>query len=285
MNVSRTVFGLTAGILALAGVILIAYNRSHAASQAEISPYVDIEKTWTLPKELREISGIAFLGQNRLACIQDEEGIIYIFDLESSEIEQEISFAGSGDYEGISVLGTTAFVLESDGSLYSINDLFSEPEVEEYQTPLTREQDVEGLALDRENNTLLLAIKGRDPRSENHKGIYGFDLESRQMEEEPVWELDLEDTLFDKTRRKDPQRTFMPSEIQIDPSTGGYIMLEASIPKILILGPDGDPVALHVLDADKFPQPEGLAFDASGSMYISNEGRPATIHKVRIQQK
>lgn len=284
MSVTRTIIGLTAGILALAVVIIIGYNRNQAASQVRISPHVTIEKTWELPKELREVSGIAFLGQNRIACVQDEEGIIYIFDLESSGIEQEIDFAGSGDYEGISVRGTTAYVLESDGSLFIIEDFLSKPQVREYETPLTRKQDVEGLAMDHNNNRLLLALKGKDPRSGTRKGVYEFDLERRKLGEEPVWELDMEDPVFDETRERNPQNTFRASEIHTDPATGGYVLLQANTPQILILDRNGAPRELHMLDGDQFPQPEGLTFDTSGSMYISNEGKPATIHKVLLQK-
>src|SRR5688572_17114686 len=39
---------------------------------------VRIESSWQLPEVLREVSGIAYLSVDRIACVQDELGNIYI---------------------------------------------------------------------------------------------------------------------------------------------------------------------------------------------------------------
>ena len=43
-------------------------------------------KTYTLPATLNEISGITILNNNEIACVQDELGIIYIYDLKEGKI-------------------------------------------------------------------------------------------------------------------------------------------------------------------------------------------------------
>ena len=39
------------------------------------------DKSWELPDKLIEISGLSFIDEYTLACIQDEKGNIYIFNL------------------------------------------------------------------------------------------------------------------------------------------------------------------------------------------------------------
>ena len=34
-----------------------------------------------LPVKLKEISGITFLSKNKIACVQDEKGTIFIYDI------------------------------------------------------------------------------------------------------------------------------------------------------------------------------------------------------------
>src|SRR5687767_4661118 len=72
---------------------------------------VIIKQKWDLPEELKEVSGIAYMGKDRFACVQDELGTIFIFNSASGTIEKKIQFAGAGDYEGVSVNGDMAYVV------------------------------------------------------------------------------------------------------------------------------------------------------------------------------
>src|ERR1051325_149335 len=47
-------------------------NENYAA----FSPGISVEQRWDLPSELREISGIAHVDDQRFICVQDEEGIL-----------------------------------------------------------------------------------------------------------------------------------------------------------------------------------------------------------------
>ncbi|GAB3815933.1 hypothetical protein GCM10028895_10620 [Pontibacter rugosus] len=148
--------------------------------------------TWQLPVELREISGIALLPDNKMACIQDEEGVIFIYNLGSKNIEDRIKFAGPGDYEEIAVAGTTAYVLRSDGAVFEVSDFNSKkPTVTEHKSVLAATQDTEGLAYDEKNKRLLIACKGHDDKLGANKGVYVLDLTSKQMQLEPLIKIPL----------------------------------------------------------------------------------------------
>ena len=59
-----------------------------------------------MPKELKEISGLAYFGNGILACINDEEGKVYFFDTKNDQVTQQIKFGKKGDYEGITIVLT-----------------------------------------------------------------------------------------------------------------------------------------------------------------------------------
>ncbi|MHA6280608.1 SdiA-regulated domain-containing protein [Salinimicrobium sp. CAU 1759] len=285
MSHKKVVFLITGGLALVILVFVYTFVGEAKKYRSTISSSVTINKTWKLPSILNEVSGIAFLPPNRIACIQDEKGSIFIYNLETSSLEREIKFAGGGDYEGISIQDNTAYVLESNGTVYRIADFMEDARTEIFKTFLSSKNDTEGLFYEAAKNRLLIAVKAEDPNSKNQKGIYAVELPSMKMQKTPVFSLTFQEQLFDDIRKKNAEDTFFPSEVAVDPSTGEILILEAREPKLLILDPDGKAKALHVLSRELFPQPEGLTFDASGRLYISNEGRPATIHRVTLNHK
>ena len=232
-----------------------------------------VEEKWELPSALKEVSGIAYLDDQRFACVQDEDGIIFIFNTTTSKIEKEVKFAGGGDYEGLALVDQDAYVVRSDGKIFEVQAWQgSNPKTSEYSTALTEDHNIEGLCHDPANNRLLLAIKDEEPGNKDYKGIYGFDLASKQLAEEPVYKINLTDKAFDKIDEEDQEDLISPSEINIHPKTGEIYIIEGKDPKILILDTNGKIKLLEELDEKDFPQAEGLTFSPEGALFISNEG-------------
>ncbi|GAB2768901.1 SdiA-regulated domain-containing protein [Salinimicrobium soli] len=285
MGVNKTVTLITTGLLVFIAILVGLYEYVKKDYSREPSEEVEILRTWRLPAQLKEVSGIAFLDDERIACVQDEKGVIYIFNLRNSKIEKEINFEGKGDFEGIALNGSTAYVVESNGRIHEIrNFLDEEPQFEEYSTDLSGEENVEGLYFDRGKNRLLLALKSEDLHSDNYKGIYAFDLQRKELEEGPVVKLTFEGEGFENYEDKDVEERFFPSELNRDPKTGNLVLLDAEDPRLLFVNSSGKTIKLYNLNTTDFPQPEGISFDSQGEMFISNEGNPGTIHRVRINQ-
>ncbi|MGB7784981.1 MAG: SdiA-regulated domain-containing protein [Salinimicrobium sp.] len=283
MGINKTVFLISTGLLALAAAFAIVLHERKENYQKTISDKVEISKTWELPNELDEVSGIAFLDNQRLACVQDEKGTIFIYNLSTEKIEKEIDFADDGDYEGIAIAGNIAYVVESDGTLFEVRNFMGAPQTEEYNTFLDADDNVEGLFFDREHKLLWLAPKEEDPNTNDYKGVYAFDVQQRQMLKDPVFKLTFDGKAMEEVKDEDIEDRFFPSEINRNPSTGEVVLLEGVNSKLLLLDENGKVKKLYILDRDYFPQPEGLAFDKDGNLYISNEGNPATIHRVLLK--
>jgi len=258
-----------------------------AKEEMPVSGGISIQAKWDLPDELKEISGLAYLDDQRFACVQDEEGTVYIYNTANKAIERKIPFAGTGDFEGLALVDKTAWVVRSDGHLYEISGLSGEkPVVKEYDTPLTEQHNVEGLCYDAANNRLLLAIKDAEPGGENYKGIYAFDLATKKMPGEPAYKIDLDHSLLQDDKGKKKAGAIMPSAITIHPSTKELFITDGRKSKLLVLDNKGDVKQLYKLDKQSFAQPEGITFTPAGELFISNEGpkQPANILKVEISE-
>lgn len=256
--------------------------------QEALPPSAEIKvlQRWELPAILTEISGLEHLGGTRFACIQDEQGTIFIYNTATSRIEKQVPFAGPGDYEGIAVAGSTAWVVSADGTLYEVKDYNgSKPATTTHRTSLTVKQDVEGLTYDKKKDRLLLAIKGEEPGSSDYKGIYAFDPNTKKFTTDPVLKINLADPVFQGLKEKKRTKLMQPSEIEIHPQTGDIYVSEGASPKLLVMDKDGKKKKLYTLQPGDFPQSEGLAFTPEGELFISNEGKggQGTIVKVAIE--
>lgn len=282
MGHNKIVLLVTAGLLLFTAAFFYTFQGEAEEYRAGISKGVKVEKTWKLPSLLEEVSGIAFLAPNRMACVQDERGSIFIFNLETSKIEKEIKFAGKGDFEGITLQGNTAYILQSNGSIYRVKDFLGAAKTDKFDTFFSSKNDTEGLFYDSSQNRLLVSVKATDPVQEDQKNIYAVQLPAMDAAKDPVYKIDFENREFKRLIKEKGSESFFPSEVAIHPSTGEILILEAREPRLLILDPSGAPKVMHRLDPKLFPQPEGLTFDNSDNLYISNEGDPATIHRVTI---
>jgi uncharacterized protein YjiK len=257
----------------------------------------------TLPNDLIEISGLCWMSPGKLACVQDEDGIIFIYDLNKQAIAREIEFEDDGDYEGIELMGEDAWILKSNGNLYKVNDWMDDEKrsTEKYETELSKKNDCEGLGYDPASNSLLIACKGHprldDEKGNSEKAIYRFDLKEKDLIKKPVYTIDLDQvknykkyntmttwgveilSMLDESKG---DVSFQPSGIAIHPLTGNLYVTGAVGDMILVLHPRGEILAMIALDTAKFRQPEGICFDPQGNLYISNEGKDSRANLMKF---
>ncbi|MFI8377480.1 SdiA-regulated domain-containing protein [Leeuwenhoekiella sp. NPDC079379] len=265
--------------------VFSAYYTPKQLSETAKKQDLTIVNSWELPDELREVSGIDWIGDNKIAAVEDEDGIIFIYDLKAKEITTEIEFADKGDYEGIAINGANAYVMRSDGLLFEVlNYKSNKRTTKTYQSALSHKNNVETLALDSKRNRLLIAPKDEDPNDENIKGVYAFDLKGQTMLADLVFRIDMKDKALKDYHEKKSSKTFRPSDLAINPLDGKIYMLEGVNPKLLILDATGTITKVIKLDKKHFPQPEGITFTPDGKLYISNEGAggKATLLEVKI---
>lgn len=281
-GMTKIALGIVTAVLLVAAFIYFSFKSRPSSYIHPAAEEVEISQKWELPMELEEVSGIAWMDDNKLAAVQDEEGIIFIYDLISSQIVKEINFGDKGDYEGIALVDSTAYVLRSDGVILEVkNFLEPNPTTTVFKTGLGKKLDTEGLCYDASGNRLLIAVK--DHTGGNFKPVYSFDLRTKRLDEEPALQINFDDPVFTILDQRRNHKVMRPSEINIHPLTGDFYILESVIPKLLILDPQGNTKKLLVLDRDQFPQAEGLTFSPSGDLYISNESNDQRPNVLKVK--
>lgn len=274
-----------ATIVLIVVVGIFAFTLEEDSTTTINSKNYTVQQTWELPENLNEISGIAWLTDGTIACVQDEDGIIFIYDLKKSKIIEEIEFAGSGDYEGITVHNDDAYVLRSDGTIYEVLNFRSRNKtVQTFETEFSAKNNMESLALNAKTQSLIIAPKDRD-MTDDFKGLYQIPIASKKMNATPSAKINMNDEAFKNYKKKKVYKTFSPSDVAIHPKTGEYYVLEGKNPKLVILDTGGTIKTVHELEENTFAQPEGITFSPNGTLYISNESGddPANILKVSLK--
>jgi uncharacterized protein YjiK len=219
---------------------------------------------YIMPSKLKEISGLSYYKNNQLACVNDKEGKVFMYDFVRKEVVDKIPFGKDGDYEGIEVVEDEIFVLKSNGKIksFKIGLPFereidcSDPDVLEY----------EGLTYDPKSKHLLLAAKERVKDKDDKKMIYAYDFDRKILFKHIAIP---QDQLKDEINAK----KFKPSGIAVSPTTGQIFIIASDGKKMLILAEDGQKEALISLNPQIFVQPEGICFAPNGDLFIASEGK------------
>ncbi len=248
---------------------------------------------YKLPGSLLEISGISFYKKNKIACIQDENAIIYIFNLEKKKITDKYEFGKDGDYEDIAIIDKTAYVLKNNGEIYKIKDFKNKKrKIKKYKTALSLKNNTEGLCYDPFIKALLIACKGSPSVGksvyERKKAIYKFDLKEKEFISKPHILVNIDKieeaigqnsftrfsiTLAKKLNIINDDIIFQPSGIAVHPITRQIYVISSTGKLLIVLDRKGKILEVFALDNKLFIQPEGICFSSEGDLYISNEGR------------
>lgn len=255
-----------------------------------------------LATDLTELSGLAPLGDNRVAAVQDELGVIFVIDLGDGRILSRHRFGPDGDYEALAAHGDTLYALRSDGRLSAIPlpVLSSSGETDSAEAlaptrrlPLPGGCDAEGLAV--ESGRWFAACK-EDVTNSDLPGIHAFDGAAGTRSERFLLGADSLRGLLEAGERDrnrllrrlrslfvGPMEGFRPSALAIEPGTGNLWVLSAVPPAVGVVSPTGRLLAARSLPRPMYPQPEALTFLPGGDLVIGSEGDggPAPLYRFR----
>ncbi len=227
-----------------------------------------------VPESLLEISGIAFHNGNpgTVYAIQDEQGKLFWLSWGVKK-QQHIKFAKNGDYEDLAIIKNRVIVLKSNGVLYSfpLADTTQEEAagVQEW-TSLLPEGEYEGIWADEASSSIYVLCKhckGSDPKI-SIPG-YSFRLTDSSLSPAGSFTIDVAQIKATFSRSK---RGFRPSALANNPLTHEWFIISAVNHLLVITDSSWKVKNAYHLDGNRFNQPEGLAFDTAGNLYISNEG-------------
>lgn len=247
-----------------------------APTQYKSPPGYDLNKPqkFVVSKSLHEISGIALVNRipDSLYAIEDEDGKLFKFHL-GDGVFNHTKFGKKGDYEDVTILKSEeVIVLRSDGSLFCFPlDKAHDKKVDsvkEYINILPQ-GEYEGLYIDDDGK--LYAMCKNCPVDSHHE-VTVYILQKNAMARWAITSQFQVSPDKKKLTSINEKIRFHPSCLSKNPITHEWYIV-SSVNKLLItLDPKWNITAYYSLDPVLFKQPEGLAFDREGNMYISNEG-------------
>lgn len=261
-------------VLLLAGAIYGLYEHHHEDFDTENKTY-EVVKKWNIPNALDEISGIVWLGNNQLACIQDEDGILFVYDLAEEKIVKKKKFAGPGDYEGLTYLNDYFYIARSDGIIFRMNaDLDKDPETVKLKTPFSSENNIEGIA-GGFDDLLLIAVKSKnlEGNDDAYRGLYTYDPVNQEVYKDMEITIDYNEEVWQKLQTDDDKQFLNPADVTFQPETRDIYILDAENFKLVVTDRYGKIKKVHKLDPAEFFQPEGICFTPAGVIYVANEGK------------
>lgn len=258
------------------------------------------EDKYPLPAELSEVSGLAF-NEGKIFCVQDESANIYVFDPSAGKVLTKYISGRKGDFEDIAIIGSTAYLLKSSGTLVEVSNFSKENRTfTEHDTPLSPKNDTEGLAYDSSTGSLLISCKEYpglkdDKNLIGSRTIYRFTINNMQLETDPYITINLRKSecfadkgVFEKFQSFRDTRPeiigFKPSGIAFHPSTKEMYVISGSGRLILVLDINRKIKLFGYLPPDIFVQPEGICFSTEGDLFISNEGKGSSGNILRFRK-
>jgi uncharacterized protein YjiK len=249
---------------------------------------------WSLSDSLAEISGIAWLSENKFLAIEDLHPLLYELDLKdssgitTSKTEFRKTDDDKMDFEDLVVVNDTTYALWSHGAVFKIIKQGKGLSSTRSKTWLTKDNNTEGLAHDPVTGNLLIACKeesGLDDVKKSTRAIFEFDRMADSLKAEPFMLINKND--FENVAGE--KIDFYPSAIAVHPTTHDiYILSTKDTKAIAQFGHDKKLKAFDYIDKEMLPQPEGMCFDPQGNLYISTESRhhnPAYIYKFVLKSK
>jgi uncharacterized protein YjiK len=241
-------------------------------------------KKFVVGEALHEISGIVFLKGNAdtLYAIEDEDGKLFYFHLGGGSYPYW-KFGKHGDYEDVAILEDKEFVvLRSDGSLFVVPMDRLRKRKNSGRSKISAEQltrvyehilpagEYEGLYGDEGGK--LIALCKNCPDDDQRDEVSAYVLQYNAKHELAITNHFLITVNASELKSGHKKVRFRPSALARHPLTKEWYILSSVNKALLVMDEHWKLKKTYQLDPVLFKQPEGLAFDRQGNMYISNEG-------------
>jgi hypothetical protein len=226
-------------------------------------PYV-----YKMPTILDEISGVFYYPKDSsIFAIQDEKGWLFKIRLRTPLEIERWKFSNSGDYEDLSLVDSTFYVLKSKGFIekfeFSSADSIS---LQSFKVPGEEKKEFETLFYDSALHQLILICKNCEDDKKKEVSSWAFDpltdsfSSSFSIQTEKIRE-----------QLNDEKLKLKPSAAAIHPLTGELYILASVNKALVILNKDHSVKNSYKINPALFKQPEGLTFTPKGDLIISNE--------------
>jgi uncharacterized protein YjiK len=237
-----------------------------------------------LPKDLDEISGLAFTGDGRLFAQGDQDATIWQLDARTGRVLKSFTVASgkddpdmgkksgkntlAGDIEDIQIVGDRFFLVSSNGVLIEFREGADGGSVPytAHDTGLGDTCEIEGLAHDRASQSLLILCKIPHKQYKDQVVVFEWPLGGGATAKTPRIRVD-----YSKLAGTGSS-SFHGSALALAPDGKSLVLIAGPQEAFAELSLDGEVLSSGGLDRKAHRQPEGLAFAPDGTLLMSDEG-------------
>ncbi len=260
-----------------------------AAQQLQPAHYnINKPQVFAMPRVLNEISGIAFKNgvPDTIYAEQDEDGKLFYFHLGDTEVAEN-KFGKKGDYEDVQVCNNYVVLLRSDGALFTFpvteKNNKNAAQVRQFISLLPR-GEYEGMYADNAAGSLYVLCKHCNEKlSAVNSGYILAAAGDGSLSYTGNFTIDVKKII---KKAGDRKINFEPSALAKNKRSNEWYIV-SSVNKMLVVTDSAWQVKeVYPLDPVLYNQPEGIAFDNAGNLYISNEKGntgTATILKIKYE--
>jgi hypothetical protein len=268
-------YGSILAAIAMLGLLAAGCNSTQKETETFREYDFNKPEKFNLPESLFEVSGIAFdKGQSdTIYAIQDEDGKLFRLAWDVPK-QRHSKFGKKGDYEDVSIVNDRAYILKSNGTIYTFpmaEAVYEEPEGVSEVKGILPKGEYEGMYGDEGTGELFVICKNcADDNSKN--SVSGYILKTGPdsvIAESGKFAINVDEI---KAITGKVARGFRPSGIARNPITKEWYIISAVNQMVVVTDRQWKVRDVHHLNSNMFIQPEGIAFDNAGNLYISNEG-------------
>lgn len=231
-------------------------------------------ENFALPTNLREVSGLAVAGPDRVFAHDDEFAIVHEFDTKTGRIVRSFALGKptiEGDFEGIATDRTgRIYLVTSDGLIYAFDPGEHRQRVaySAHDSGIGPRCELEGLSRAPDDDHLLLLCKrlrvGEDtPRLE----IYRWKLGTEHADLTPWLAIPLARFLDSDQRAR-----FAPSGLEWDEARRKLFVVSGRSHLLVEIDETGEVVSTRSLDPRRHRQAEGIAILPGCKLALADEG-------------
>ncbi len=263
-------------------VLLISCFQADKQSKFTLPPGYDYanSKKLLITDDLDEISGMNYIGtDSTIVTVNDEEGKLYILDIEGKIKTKAFKFAKKSDFEDLCFDGIYWYMIKSNGEITRIGSAFTDSfSTRIFEFP-EKGWEFETIFIDKLKNKVVAMSKV--PLALNERKIPAFSLDTLTgtFNFDPYYSPD---TLELRNILQKKKTECKPTAAAFHPMTGELYILSVN-ERLLVTMKDGKVNAAYKLDKKIFRQPEGITFLPSGDLLISNEAQDATPNIIRFK--
>ncbi|MFM6935358.1 MAG: hypothetical protein ACKOXP_07930 [Flavobacteriales bacterium] len=238
----------------------------------------------TLPMGVQPFSDVTLLDSTHLVGLNQENGALYMYDLEAKSVSPFLPWDFGAKICNISNIDSTLLLVDDAKHIHFLSAPYDSSSLKTLN--LENEQfEASSMCVHKETNRLfLIASNEEHVEGYSNSSVYAYNLNQRKLNAQPLFSISAEDieAFAIKNNLIVPQSdlsiaddtlesmNFTPSAIAVHPKTNEIYILSSADHSLVVFNQFGEIVNFTSLDKATFTNPSAMTFKKNGDLVITD---------------